>query len=182
MLETLGAKILSGIVTLSMFLFSSYTGNDPAFTAIRGSMGRSYIQLSTRLAGAFDNDFPDVFRSGTKITVYYKVNIRSKGKLVASREFQNSVQYDSRQNIYTVRLSGTDRGYQTSDYRLMVNDLATMECSMPIQSSWGYSTVEFEAWLPTVYFDKIDKKVNLMVLWNYSRPKLKSEFNLRYTY
>ncbi len=170
---------MGGVVALAMFLFSSYSGNDPRFSNLRGRNGTSYLQLTTSLINAFDNDFPDVFKSGTLITVNFKVELRSKGRVLGTHDFRNTVQYDSRQNIYSVYCSATERRNTTSSYRSMITDVALLDCSVPIQQSWEKVDVKVEAWLPSVYFEQINRTVDLMVLWRLQRPTVRNSFNVK---
>jgi hypothetical protein len=66
MLEAITGKVFATIVTLSVFLFSSYTGNDPAFRTLNCRAGEKYLVVRSSLISAFDNDFPDVFKSGSR--------------------------------------------------------------------------------------------------------------------
>ncbi|HQQ68644.1 MAG TPA: hypothetical protein PLX77_07435, partial [Candidatus Cloacimonadota bacterium] len=61
MFEALGAKFLAGVVSLSMLLFSSFEGNDPALGSFSYSKTGSYVHLKTQLQTAFENDFPSIF-------------------------------------------------------------------------------------------------------------------------
>jgi hypothetical protein len=173
-------KIMAGVASLAMFLFSSYTGNDPGFEALRGYSGKKHLQLTTRLVSAFENDFPDVFKSGSLITVNFTVEIRSKGRVVATHNFSNSVQYDTRQGSYSIRRSNSGRRLTTDSYRDMVREISGLDCALPIQQDWGMVDVRVEAWLPTVHFAQIDKDVDLMVLWKLQRPSVRGSFFVQY--
>lgn len=179
MFEALGAKALAMVASLSMFLFSSYSGNDPGLSALRGVPSKNHLQLTTHLNGAFENDFEDVFRSGTLIPIHYKVEIRSKGRIVLTRNFSNSVQYDSRANSYKIINSGMSRTSHAATYEAMLNEASSLECSVPVEQSWGEVNVRLEAWLPTVNFTQIDRRVDLMVLWKFQRPAAKGVIDLR---
>jgi len=179
MLEALSAKVMAGLVSLSMFLFSTYTGNDPQLSSLKATMGRSYLQLNTHLVSAFDNDFPEVFKSGTTIPVHFKLEIKSKRRNLWSKQYTNSTRYDSATGFWSVSQSASGRTVKLSSYQQMITAMAHLDCSIPYESSWGEVNVKVEAWLPTVNFDKIDRKVNLMVLWNYQRPVAKASYNLR---
>ncbi|MDP2172191.1 MAG: hypothetical protein Q8M98_04300 [Candidatus Cloacimonadaceae bacterium] len=179
MLEALAAKALALMASLSMFLFSSYSGNDPSLSVLRGVSGKSYLQLETRLIGAFENDFVDVFKSGAPIPVNYTVEIRSKGKIKGTRAFSNVVRYDSRSNSYKIIQSGSGRTSHTSSYQTMLEEVSLLECSLPIETSWGEVKVRLETWLPTVHFDQIDRRVDLIVLWKFRRPSVSAVFDLR---
>ncbi|MDY0152562.1 MAG: hypothetical protein RBS43_09855 [Candidatus Cloacimonas sp.] len=178
MFEALTAKVFATVVSLSMFLFSSYTGNDPAFRALNAKAGVSYLQFRTTLVAAFDNDFPDVFKSGASIPVDFTLQIKSGNKIRLERKYQNKVQYNPSTGIYYVFIAGMNRNLQTESYQQMLSAISGFECSVPYDSAWGKVSVHLEAKLPTVRFQQINKAVDLMVLWRYQRPSITTYLNL----
>lgn len=179
MLEALSAKMMAGLVSLSMFLFSSYTGNDPALSALRFLVGRSYLQVSTHLVGAFDNDFPELFRSGTSIPIHFKLELKSNNRVVWNRQYTNRVQYDPATGVWNVSMGASGRSVKFTSYREMLDAIAVLDCSVPFESSWKEVNARVEAWMPTVRLESIERDINLMVLWNYKRPVVKASIDLR---
>ncbi len=179
MFEAITGKVFATIVSLSVFLFSSYTGNDPAFGTLNSRAGESYLQLRTSLVSAFENDFPDVFKSGSTIPVNFILTIRNKNGVLVNRNFQNSVRYDPAQAVYEVKTGGMNRKLQTPNYHTMISEISGFECSIPYRSSWGIVSVSLEASLPSVRFEQLQKKVDLMVLWKYQKPKINTQLNLK---
>lgn len=179
MLEAITGKMFATIVTLSVFLFSSYTGNDPALRALSSRAGENYLQIRSSLVGAFDNDFPDVFKSGSTIPVTFTLSIKNKNQILFSRNYQNRVRFDPAKGLYEVKTAGMNRTLQTASYPAMLNELSTFECSIPYQESWGSVTISLEASLSSVRFEQLKKTVDLMVLWKYQKPKVSSQVSLR---
>ncbi len=179
MFEAITGKVLATIATLSVFLFSSYTGNDPAFRNLNSRAGENYLQLRTTLVSAFENDFPDVFKSGSTIPVNFQLTIRNRNRILLNRNFQNSVRYDVANAVYEIRTGGMNRKIQTSSYAAMLSEVSGFECSVPYQSDWGTVTVSLEAALPSVRFEQLRKSVDLMVLWKYQKPKVSATLNLK---
>ena len=89
MFEALGARVLAGVVSLSMLLFSTFQGNDPRFGSISHNKSGSYVYLKAQLQSAFDNDFPSIFASGTSIPVYYNLEVRNGSNLVLRKRLIN---------------------------------------------------------------------------------------------
>jgi len=179
MLEAITGKVFATIVTLSVFLFSSYTGNDPSLKALNSRVGENYLQLRTSLSGAFENDFPDVFKSGSTIPVNFKVTIRGKNRNLYQHTFANSVRYDPAKGVYAISVGGMHRDSQTDSYEKMLTEISVFECSIPYQPTWGDVTVTLEASLPTVRFQQLQKNVDLMVLWKYQKPRISTSLRLR---
>ncbi len=181
MLEAIGGKILAGIMSLSMFLFSSYTGNDPSLRPLSGFVNNSYLQINSFLDNAFDNDFGDVFKSGTQITVFYKVELRTTTGVVYKRTYQNSVVYDAMRNNYRVAQSGTGQSFTTTSFSEVVEYMSSIAFSVPVEKRWVNVSTTVEAWLPTVNFPQINRNVDLMVLWKFRKPNIKGDFNVRHS-
>ncbi|MDD4310233.1 MAG: hypothetical protein PHO32_07620, partial [Candidatus Cloacimonetes bacterium] len=136
MLEALSGKVFATMVSLSMFLFSSYTGNDPGFRALNSRTGGNYLQLRTSLVSAFDNDFPDVFKSGVRIPVIFTLYIKSGKRTLAEYKYQNTVQYDPSKGSYAVYTAGMNRNIQTTSYQQMIQEFSLFECSIPYRADW----------------------------------------------
>jgi len=178
MFEAIGAKVLSGIVSLSMFLFSSYTGNDPSLRPVSVTMSSSYLQVKTQLDNAFTNDFPEVFRSGVDIPVFFRVEVKSDGNVVYRRTHRSNVKFDPMQGEFTLQQTGTGLTHTYTSYQAMLSAVSTLECSIPLGTNWKTVTISVESYLPEVEFTQIRRRVDLMVLWKYKRPKTSTLFNL----
>lgn len=177
MFAALGTKVLAGIMSLSMFLFSSYTGNDPAFSAVSGFANNGYLQISSTLNYAFDYDFTEVFKSGTPITMYYRVELKSANRVLHNKTFYNRATYDAMKGRYQVIQSGMGNSFYTESYDEMRTAMAMISCSLPVERSWGNVNVSIESWLPSVNFKEVDRVVDLMVLWKFRRPSVKTVLN-----
>lgn len=178
MFEALGAKILTTVASVSMFLFSSYTGNDPALRPITARVGDNYIQVETRLENAFVNDFDDIFMSGTAIPVVYKLKIRSGSRTHSEKQFVNRVRYDHAKGLYMVSLEGMNRNLQLSSPAQLVSEISALHCSLPYDRKWGKVTLSVEASLSAVRFQQVKGPVDLMVLWKYRKPKASKNLDL----
>jgi hypothetical protein len=181
MLEALTGKVFATVVSLSMFLFSSYSGNDPSLRALSSRVGGNYLQVRTSLVGAFDNDFPDVFKSGTVIPVNFTLSLKSGNRTLTERQFQNRVRFDPGKGIYEVYMGGMNRTIETESYAQMLTEISGFECSIPYNPDWGVVSMRLEASLPTVKFTQLKKPVDLMVLWKYQKPRTSTNLDLRKT-
>lgn len=178
MFEALGAKILTTVASVSTFLFSSYTGNDPSLRPISTRVGDNYIQVETRLENAFVNDFEDIFKSGTSIPVVFKLKIRSGRTVFSEMQFINRVRYDHAKGLYLVSLEGMNRNLQLSSPAQLVSEISALHCSLPYDRKWGKVTLSMEASLSAVRFQQVKGPVDLMVLWKYRKPKASKNLDL----
>lgn len=178
MFEALGAKILTTVASVAMFLFSSYTGNDPSLSPLSTRVGDNYLQVETRLENAFVNDFEDIFKSGTTIPVVFKLKIRSGRTVFSEKQFINRVRYDHAKDLYIVSLEGMNRNLQLSSPAELVSELSVLHCSLPYNPKWGKVTLNVEASLAAVRFQQVKGPVDLMVLWKYHKPQVSKNLDL----
>jgi len=179
MFEALSAKVFTTLASVSMFLFSSYTGNDPGFSNITARVGENYLQVQTKLENAFTNDFTDVFSSGVSIPVVYKLSITSGRSTLLEKRFVNRVRYDHAKGVYFLSLETTNRELELTSQAQMVAQLSAFACSVPYNRNWGKVTVKVEASLSSVRFQQVKEPVDLMVLWKYHKPKISNTLDLK---
>lgn len=179
MFELFTSKILAGVVSLSMLLFSSFKGNDPQFSAINHHNSSSAIYLSGELLSAFNNDFDSIFASSATIPVHFKLTIKSGTRTVESRKFRHLVDFNPVTGIYVLRKEGDPEVLRTSSVEQIIKEVSQYSFSIPYQSSWGLVSVSIQAELPVVRFEELDKDMDLMVLWKHRKPSAKIQIDLR---
>jgi len=178
MFEVLGTKILAGVVSLSMLLFSSFKGNDPLISSISTAKTGSYLYLKANLENAFENDFPSIFASGSKIPVHYDLVVHQGSRTVASHRITNTVKFDPTTGIYELK-QGNKSPVFTESPEEVKRTLAAFEYSLAYQSAWNKINVKLEAHLPKVHFQQLNKELDLMVLWKYKKPSVKTLIDIR---
>jgi|LSQX01.1.fsa_nt_gb hypothetical protein len=178
MLENLSAQVISGVLAFSMMLFSNFKGNSPEFKELNLSMSSSYLYLNAELISAFENDFPVLFSSGTEIPIHFKVNIKSHGKQVYLRKLSHKVSFDTISGVYTLEKSSTENKFHTRSMDELIREVGRVKLSIPYQESWGMISVELEASLPRMSLDEADREVDLMALWRFKKPKIKTRLKI----
>ena len=179
MFELLGTRIMAGVLSLSMLLFSSFQGNDPQLSAIKHYSSSSTLYLSGELISAFNNDFDSIFASSAPIPVYFNLNIKSGSHTVVNRQFKHLVSFNPATGIYVLRKDGEPEILRTSSVQQVIREISHYKFSVPYQSSWGLVTVSIKAEMPMVRFEELDKNMDLMVLWKHKKPSAKIQIDLR---
>ncbi|MCK9584524.1 MAG: hypothetical protein M0R69_06400 [Candidatus Cloacimonetes bacterium] len=179
MFEALGTRIMVGVISLSMLLFSSFKGNDPQLGTINHYSSSSTLYLSGELLSAFDNDFDTVFASSATIPVYFTLKIKSGNRNVVNRQFKHLVKFNPATGIYELRKDGKPDVFRSSSMQQIVKEISQYSFSVPYQSSWGLISVSVQAEMPIVRFEELNKEVDLMVLWKYKKPSAKIQIDLR---
>jgi hypothetical protein len=179
MFEAISSKILTGVVSLSMLLFSSFKGNDPSLSVINHRTSSSYLYLSGELLSAFDNDFSSIFASGVPIPIYFNLNIKSGNRTVVNKRFQHVVSFDPVSGVYELQKQGNPEVFRSKAVNEVIRELSLYQLSVPYQSTWGIVSVKLEAELPAVRFQELDQETDLMILWKYKKPAAKTQIDLR---
>lgn len=181
MLESLAGKLMAGILSVSALMFTTYTGNDPVFLPLQSRVNNNYLMLNTRLSHAFDNDFADVFKCGKAIHLWYKIELRHDNRSAFNRNYRHSVSYDPMTASWKLFRSETNQTEVFTSYSDLIINISELECSIPLSKQWKHVEVRAEAWLPEIAISPSNRNVDLMVLWKFQRPKLKTLLNLEAT-
>lgn len=169
MFGALSQKIITGFVSLSMVLFSSYEGNEPRFSEMNVSLIENNIFLQTRLENAFENDFERIFQLGKAIDIRFKIEVASEEDLLFSETFFHTVNYDPLEGAYFLELQERKETIVTSSWQKLIKEISKIEFLHRLEKKKALK-ISIEASLPTIQFN--DEKVHdLMILWKFKTPK-----------
>ena len=76
MFQSLANKLITGVLSLSMLLLSSYQGNEAEFSELYFSFLGDGVLLRTKLVNAFENDFEEIFKCGKTIDIFFKIELK----------------------------------------------------------------------------------------------------------
>lgn len=172
MFEALAGKVVSGVISLSMMLFSSYEGNQPYFSQMAVSLVENRIFIKTELVNAFDNDFEDIFRSGKQIDIFFNITLKTDSNIISEDDFKHTVIYDPLSDSFTLIIEELDEIIIIDSYRQLLKNIAKIEYTCNIDSAENV-IIEIESYLSKIKFDSFGKKYDLMILWNLKKPKAK---------
>lgn len=176
----LGNKIVSGLVSIALFLFSSYKGNDATFSDIFIDYHKGRLSINTTLDNAFKNDFDDIFKSGKKIKVWFSIKIENYGKTIFEDKCYHQIEYDPLSQRFEIYLSeDNDYTYVKSNEEI-IEEISEFEytCDLNEVDFRDNLDIEITAFLKKVNFAKMNKEIDLMLLWNFKKPKIKKQFNI----
>jgi hypothetical protein len=178
MMEGILGKVMAGWMSLTALMFSSYTGNDPVFSPLQCRLGQNYLMVTAKLEKAFDNDFRDVFNCGKQVVLNYKIEVMHSGIKVSTSTYRHSITYDPMNAAWSVNKSETHQKDIITTYEQLLAEISQLECSIPCDLKWKQVEISAEAWLQPVDLPRSGRTVDLMVLWKYKRPFIKTLFNL----
>ena len=177
MLENIFSKVILGMISFSMLLLSSYKGNDATFSEINLNRLNSGIFIETELIDAFENDFEQIFKSGKKIDIIFDVKIIVPHQDIYHRIFLHSVTFHPMRQYYSVYLEEKKQELKIDDFSELKN----------IVSKFGFPyfgklnsemEIDISAFLPELKMDSSKKKFDLMLLWNFKIPKIKTKVKI----
>ena len=178
MLENLLNNIVSGIISFSMLLFSSYQGNKAEFEEIATERFSSGLLIKTRLINAFENDFEQVFKSGKRIDIYFHLKIKLSSKKEFVRVFRHSVTFHPMQQYYSVFKEETEKNRQMETFEKVKETVSQFEFSFQNDLN-SELQIEISASLPKISIDSSEKEFDLMMLWNFQKPKIKKRIKFK---
>jgi hypothetical protein len=172
-------KLLASLVTVSVFLFSSFKGNDASFSTMQIHNSGNYLILQSNLVNSFDNDFQDIFQSGKQVDVWFNLEIKQNKNILYKQEFRHSVQYDHLSSVYKVFLEEQHQNISVKDYSEMIRLMSHIEYSLPSKHEWKKIDIHLDSYLKTMRIESLKKEINLMVLWKLKKPECKESVDLK---
>jgi len=171
-------RILSSVVSMTMLLFSSYEGNNARFSDVFIGHDNQIVRIRTSLLYAFDNDFEQIFRSGSPININYYLIVSRDGILLDSIEYRNTVIYDPMERFFRIEAEVSNN----FTFTVSCDDLRTIISEVDIfYDHWGIGgTYKFElsASMERVTLESLEREFDLMMLWNYKTPKIVFEYKV----
>ncbi|MCD4650548.1 MAG: hypothetical protein K8S56_02005 [Candidatus Cloacimonetes bacterium] len=176
-----GKKLISGIVTFTALLFSSYHGNDAQLSRLTLRHSLTDIQIESRLENAFEYDFEEIFKCGRDVDIWFRITIRHRGEVLRREHFVHKVIFDPMKQSFLVNLQEQQSETECrtmEELKLSVSSFITT-IKMPDNIQLGETIeVELTAYLTEVTLPSINEKIDLMILWEYSEPTTKSRFKV----
>lgn len=175
----LGQKLLANLVTISVFLFSSFKGNDAGFSAMHVQNSGNYLIVQTRLVNSFENDFNEIFQSGKQVDIWFHLVVKENKTELHTQEFRHSVQYDPLASVYKVYLQEQHITRNIKDYSDMIRMISGVEYSFPAKPGWGKINIHLDSYMKSLRIDSMNKDIDLMMLWKLKKPTCKVNLDLK---
>ena len=170
-------RALSGIVSAAMLLFSSFEGNNAQFADVLIGHDTHAIRIRTALVHAFDNDFEQIFRSGSPIIITYTLNVRRGGTIIDTITYENMVIFDPMNRFFQIEAeAGNFYTFTDScdELRAIISEVDIYYDHLGVDGRYDF---ELSAHMDRVMLSSLEREFDLMMLWNYKRPQV----SFRYT-
>jgi len=177
MFQAFTNKVVTGIISLSMVLFSSYKGNPAKFENLMLDNSINGIAIEASLSDAFENDFEDVFKSGSSVRVFFELKILEDKNELYSSNFSHMVLFDTQTKLFTLELEEQDLTLTELPYKRMLEQLAHISCDVD-EILPSTIMIVLTSYLPKMRLESVDQEYDMMILWNMKRPTIKRQFNI----
>ena len=172
-------KVLSGIITLTSLMFSSYDGNIAEFSKLLYSYQGNRIVLSSELTHSFDNDFEDFFYSGTKIIIWFNLKYTRIGDIPVEKTFKHTVVYDVLSSQFEYFLEETDLNGITDSWDELIKVISNVDYSIELSElEKGNYIVELSAEIEPIFYEEVKEEIDLMLLWGHRSPEIKEKLRI----
>lgn len=172
MFQSLADKVISGVISLSMLLLSSYKGNDAKFTDLETVFLNNNVIFRTSLSGAFENDFEDIIKSGAEIDIYFTFSLNEEKDVFHQTEFKHSVHYLPMDQLYYVSYDERDELLVYQSYDQVINEISQIQYIYKDRIPDKFK-ITITAYMKKMKLPNNDNEYDLMMLWNFKKPKLK---------
>lgn len=172
MFQVLTEKIMIGVLTLSMALFSDFKGNSPSFHNVFAAYSVGGIYIYAELKDSFENDFEDIFTSGQLIHLSFELKIFADKELILEETFRHAVLYDPLQQEYTIFLEESNQQLNCREFSEAVEFLSKFEYNYKLDS-FRSGHIRLSCELPKIRMGATQKEYDLMMLWNFKKPKIR---------
>ncbi len=177
MFQAFTNKVVTGIISLSMLIFSSYQGNRAQFSELILNNSISGATIETKLLKAFDNDFEEIFKSGSAINVFFNLEINSDNDNLQKSTFRHEVLYNQQTNKYDLYLEEQDLSLENLSYLNMLENLSYFSYDYTGELPSNF-TVKLISHLPKMRLESINQEYDMMILWNMKKPTIKRSFSI----
>ncbi len=172
-------KILSGIITFTSLMFSSYEGNVAEFSNLFYRYDTNRIVLTTKLENSFENDFEDFFYSGSKIIIWFKLKYTRIGELPTETSFKHTIVYDVLRSEFEYFIEEKKLKGYTESWNELIDIISDIEYSIDKNEiETGNYIVELSAELEPVFYEEVKEEIDLMLLWGHRNPELKERMKV----
>ena len=175
MFQALTSKIITGVITLSMLLLSSYEGNNAAFEDFTATVLGNNIYIKANLVQAFENDFEEVFKSGQRIDIFFTVDIRNSDGPVYQDEFRHSILFNPLEQRYVVFLEDQQTQTSVGSFEELIEVISNVDYVCKCED-FDEGNISLSSYLKKIRLKSIGKEYDMMMLWKFSKPTVKHKY------
>ncbi|MCD4828052.1 MAG: hypothetical protein K8R90_01305 [Candidatus Cloacimonetes bacterium] len=172
MFGNLTNRFVSTVASLTALVFSSYTGNDAAFSNLALQRQGDMLTVQCRLVSAFDHDFEEFFRSGKPVNVWFMLQVHSGREVVLEEFFYHRVEFDPMSSYFEIYLHDQQYTVSARSYAELIEVVSLFDHTISLLDIDHEQSliVSVTGYLAEIRLDTMSEPFDLMLLWNFKRP------------
>jgi hypothetical protein len=171
-------KVLSGLVSMTMMMFSSYEGNNADFSQVLIGHNENAIRIRTNLVNAFENDFEPIFRSGSPIVISYTLIVKRDNSVIARDTYQNRILFDPMNRYFQIEAQAANHFTfveTCEELRLLISEVDIFYDHWNISGTYHF---QLSAHMDNVNLASLEREFDLMMLWHHKTPAISFSYTV----
>lgn len=173
-------KTINTVVAVGSLFYSTIDGVQAGFSNLEVDVSQNIVIVSTQLIDCYSDGLDQIFKSGERITIHYKLELVSdkKNQPIYEKEIRHSIRYSLLEKTYDIYKSEIETVLIGLDFIRAKNELSQV-IDIPtidviqLDSDVGYH-FRITAWMDNIQLQGMDKPLNLMYYWSSIRPVYES--------
>ncbi|MBT3591051.1 MAG: DUF4390 domain-containing protein [Candidatus Marinimicrobia bacterium] len=173
---TLFKNTINTIIAVGSLFYSTIEGVRADFSYWEVDVYNNRVVVSTQLIHCFPDELDEIFNSGERVTIYYKLELYSnqENQPVYQKEFSYTILHSLLEKTYTVYKSEIETihiGLEIIDAKNELSQLITFP-TIEVAHLNNNSIYHFRitAWMENIQLQGMEKPLNLMYYWSNIRP------------
>ncbi|MCH7764815.1 MAG: DUF4390 domain-containing protein [Candidatus Marinimicrobia bacterium] len=169
-------KTINAVIAIGSLFYSTIDGVRADFTLLDVDVSHNIVIVSTQLINCFSDDLDQIFRSGERVSIYYKLELISdqNNQPIYQKNFSHSIRYSLLEKTYDVYKSEIETVLIGLDFIQAKNEMSQIIAFPTIDVEQLKSNIVYHfritAWMDNIQLQGMDKPLNLMYYWSSIRP------------
>jgi hypothetical protein len=175
-LTNLFQKTINTVIAIGSLFYSTIDGVRADFSYLDVDVSNNVVIISTQLINGYSDDLDQIFRSGERITIHYKLELYSNqsNQPIYQKDFNHSIRYSLLEKTYDIYKSEIETVLIGLDFIRAKNELSQIIAIPTIEVAQLNKNVDYHfritAWMSNIQLQGMDEPLNLMYYWSSIRP------------
>ncbi|MBC8197637.1 MAG: DUF4390 domain-containing protein [Candidatus Marinimicrobia bacterium] len=177
-------QLITGIISFSSIFISSITGVNPEFNSPQIIIEGNSIFISTQLINYSTEELDYIFSSGIPVKIIFSLEIypyKTYLKPIVKKQFIREIKFDNLQHKFEVNLLDEHKKNEFNSItpaKYMLTHLSDLQIDIPMipQNNKPFTLI-LSATPQYIVLSELGEKIDLLLYWNLTRPKLSIELS-----
>lgn len=169
-------KTINTVIAIGSLFYSTIDGVRADFSYLAVDVSNNIVIVSTQLINCYSDNLDQIFRSGERITIHYKLELYSNqsNQPIYQKDFNHSIRYSLLEKTYDIYKSEIETVLIGLDFNRAKNELSQIIAIPTIEVAQLNKNVDYRfritAWMSNIQLQGMDEPLNLMYYWSSIRP------------